>query len=237
MGPRARMCYFLNFGYNHGWDCYRLPYAETGRIACSRDVTWHHPETPWITPIRATPIEPSRDIYVPMPLSVPVAAPSPVPVATPPAPAPAETQPLPPIPMPNSPAPIPPRVSRELEYEGYVEMPVRTRGETSALRDASQEYAYRHGLPLDHAAMVSMLAKGEATNEIVCQTWRLQRLAGPADRACIGPTYTQQCVQSREVGPCRYMTTLHAQGTQRSFTGRNLRAGAGLAIIRERDRC
>ena len=58
-------------------------------------------------------------------------------------------------------------VSRELEYEGYVEMPGRTRGETRALRDTSREYAHRHGLPLDHAAMVSMLAKGEATNEII----------------------------------------------------------------------
>ena len=67
----------------------------------------------------------------------------------------------------NSPVPPPPCVSRELEYEGYVEMPGRTRGETRALRDASREYAHRHGLPLDHAAMVSMLAKGEATNEII----------------------------------------------------------------------
>ena len=48
-------------------------------------------------------------------------------------------------------------------------MPGRTRGETHALHDASREYAHRHGLPLDHAAMVSMRAKGEATNEIVRQ--------------------------------------------------------------------
>ena len=33
--PRARMCYFLNFGYNHGRDCYRLLDAETGRVAYS----------------------------------------------------------------------------------------------------------------------------------------------------------------------------------------------------------
>ena len=167
--PRARMCYFLNFGYNHGGDCYRLLDAETGRVAYSRDVTWHHPETPWITPIRAAPTEPPRDIYVPMPQSVPIAAPSPAPVATPPAPAPAATLPPPPTRTSNSPAPISPRVSRELEHEGYVEMPGRTRGEIRALRDASQEYAHRHGIPLDHAAMVSMLAKGEATNEIVRQ--------------------------------------------------------------------
>ena len=46
-------------------------------------------------------------------------------------------------------------------------MSERKRGETRTLRDASREYAHRHGLPLGHAAMVSMLAKGEATNEIV----------------------------------------------------------------------
>ena len=50
-----------------------------------------------------------------------------------------------------------------------MEMPGRTRGDTRALRDASREHAHRHGIPLDHAAMVSMLAKGEATNEIVRQ--------------------------------------------------------------------
>ena len=167
---RARMCDFLNFGYNHGRDCYRLLDAETGRVAYSRGVTWHHPEAPWITtPIRASPTEPPRDINVPMPQSVPVAAPSPAPVATPPAPAPAATLPPPPTRTLNSPAPIPPRVSRELEHEGYVEMPGRTLGETRALRDASQNNARRHGIPLDHAAMVSMLAKGEATKEIVRQ--------------------------------------------------------------------
>ena len=167
--PRARMCYFLIFGYNYGRDCYRLLDAETRRVAYSRDVTWHHPETPWITPIQAAPTEPPRDIYVPMAQSVPVAAPSPAPVATPTAPAPAATLPPPPTRTSNSPAAISPRVSRELEHEGYVEMPGRTRGETRALRDASREYAHRHGIPLYHAAMVSMLAKREATNEIVRQ--------------------------------------------------------------------
>ena len=48
-------------------------------------------------------------------------------------------------------------------------MPGRTRGGTHALRGVSREYAHRHGLPLDHAAMVSMLAKGESINEIVHQ--------------------------------------------------------------------
>ena len=74
--PRACMCYFLNSGYNHGRNCYRLLDAETERVFHSRDVTWHHPETTWITSIRTAPIKPAKDIYVPMPQSVPVAAPS-----------------------------------------------------------------------------------------------------------------------------------------------------------------
>ena len=155
------MCYFLNFGYNHGRYYYRLLYAETGRVAYSRDVTWHHLKTSWIIPIRAAPTKTPRDIYVPMPQSVLVAAPSSAPVATPPAPAPAATLPPPPTRTSSSPAPIPPRICRKPEHEGYVEMPGRTRGETRALRDASREYAHRHGIPLDHAAMVSMLAKSE----------------------------------------------------------------------------
>ena len=46
-------------------------------------------------------------------------------------------------------------------------MPERTRGETRAMRDASREYARRHGLPLEHAALMSMLGKGKAVHKIV----------------------------------------------------------------------
>ena len=46
-------------------------------------------------------------------------------------------------------------------------MPGRTRGETRALCEASREYARQHGLPLDHAVLVSMLDKGEAIHEII----------------------------------------------------------------------
>ena len=69
--------------------------------------------------------------------------------------------------MSNSPAPIPLRVSRELEHEEYVKMPGRTCGETRAKRDASREYARRHGLPLKHVAPVSMLEKSEEIHKIV----------------------------------------------------------------------
>ena len=149
----------------------------------SRDVTWHHPEAPLILPATAvgnSPTAPPEDIYVPIPTPVTsVAASAPAPVLPAPAPAlsllpvpdpaptPASPTPPPPISMSNSPAPIPPRVSRELAHEGYVEMPGRTRGETRAMRDASREYPHRHGLPLDHAALVSMMGKGEAVHENV----------------------------------------------------------------------
>ena len=94
---------------------------------------------------------------------------SPALIAAPLAPATAAALSPQPTPMSNSPAPISPRVSRNLEYEGYVKMSGRTRGETRALRDASREYAHRHGLTSDNATMVSMLAKDESAKEIVRQ--------------------------------------------------------------------
>ena len=112
---------------------------------------------------------PVPSVAAPAPALVPPApapAPSPTPVSAP-APTPAPPTPPPPVPMPNSPAPIPPRVNRELAQEVYVEMPGRTHGETRAMHDASREYVHRHGLPLDHEALVSMLGKGEAVHKIV----------------------------------------------------------------------
>ena len=142
---------------------------------------WHHPEAPLIPPATAfgnPPIAPPEDIYVPMPgPSVAAPVPAPVPPApasasppTPvPAPAPTPATPTPPLPIPisNPPAQIPPRISRKLAHEGYVDTPGRTRGKTRAMRDASREYTFRHGLPLDHAALVSMLDKGEAIHGII----------------------------------------------------------------------
>ena len=39
MDRQARPCFFLNFGYNHGSDCFNIMDAETGMIVHSRDVT------------------------------------------------------------------------------------------------------------------------------------------------------------------------------------------------------
>ena len=137
--PRARLCYFLNFDYNHGYDCHKLLDAEAAKVVFSRDVTWHHLGAPLIPPATAVGNPPAalpEDIYVPMPTPVPsVAAPAlatvlpatasattltPVPAH---APTPASTMPPPPTSMMNCPAPIPPRVSRKLAHEEYVEIP------------------------------------------------------------------------------------------------------------------
>ena len=103
--------------------------------------------------------KPPRYIYVPMPKYVPVTMPSPALVAATPAPTraaiPVSTS------MSNSLTLILSRVSRDLEHEGWVERPRRIRVETRAMYDASPEYVHRHGSLLDHATMVSMLAKGE----------------------------------------------------------------------------
>ena len=135
----------------------------------SRNVTSHYTKAPWTTPVRTARLKPPRDTYVPMPESVPVAALSPAPAAAPLAPAPAST--TPPASVLKPPAPIPPRVGRDIKIEGHVEMPGRTRGETRVMVDTLQEYAHRHGVlsMMEHAALVSMLATCESTNEIVRQ--------------------------------------------------------------------
>ena len=43
MDRQARPCFFLNFGYNHGSDCFKIMDAGTGRVVHSLDVTWHQP--------------------------------------------------------------------------------------------------------------------------------------------------------------------------------------------------
>ena len=43
--PQAGMRCFIKFVYNHGRGCYRLLDAETGRVAYSGDVIWHHPSS------------------------------------------------------------------------------------------------------------------------------------------------------------------------------------------------
>ena len=206
---------------------------------------WHHPEAPLISPATAVgnpPSAPPEYINVPMPTPVhivtapspaqvpPAPAPATIPTPVPaPAPTPASTLPPPPTPMTNSPAPIPPRVSCELAHDGYVEMPGRTRGETRALRDASREYAHRHGLPLDHAALVSMLEKGEPIHEIVRQHGASPNL--PSAHA--SEIHTQTSVSEAEASP---HAEIWRQSMNREIHGRR-HLCAGIAISRKRDCC
>ena len=103
-----------------------------------------------------------------------------------------------------------------------MEMPGRTRGEIRALRDASREYIHRHGLPLDHAAMVSMLAKGEATNDFVRQH------GASKDSPDLPTAYASDLPTPNNVSDVEKSPYADIW---------RLRAGASLAISRERDRC
>lgn len=54
---RAQLHYALNFRDNNGRDYNNLLDEETGRAVYSCDITWHHPEAPWITQVRVAPTE------------------------------------------------------------------------------------------------------------------------------------------------------------------------------------
>ena len=167
---QARPCYFLNFGYNHDSDCMKIMVVETGRIVHSRDVTWHQPREPLISPAPTVGSEVSQ---------------SPCGTATPeyihiqPAPAATTAPAAAPVPTSDNAAPAPPRnpttairdrVVRELVHEGDVRMPGRTRGETRAMRESPRSM----GL-MSHAA----LAQGIATREAFDEAFREHELPSP----------------------------------------------------------
>ena len=67
--PRARLCYFLYFGYNHERNGHKLLGAESGKVVFAHDVTWHYLEAPLIllaTVVGNPPDAPPEDIYVPV---------------------------------------------------------------------------------------------------------------------------------------------------------------------------
>ena len=146
---QARLCYLLNFGCNHGSDCVKITDAETGRIVHSREVTWHQPREPLISPA------PKVESEVPQ---------SPSGAATPEyiyiQPAPAATTAPAAAPTRNPTEPIRDRNIRELGHEGDVRMPGRTRGETRAMRESPRSM----GLT-SHAALAQGIAVREAFDE------------------------------------------------------------------------
>ena len=50
MAPQVRPCFPLNFGYRLRSDWFKLMDAETGRVVHLRDVTWHQPREPLVSP-------------------------------------------------------------------------------------------------------------------------------------------------------------------------------------------
>ena len=173
MDRQARPSFFLNFGYNHGSDCFKLMDAETGRIVHSRDVTWHQPREPLISPASTAesgvPQSPSNAelpdyVRIQTATTTPPAAPVPAPDNAAPTPPRQSAAPR------QSTAPPPDRVVRELGHEGDVRMPGRTRGETRAMRESPRSM----GL-MSHAA----LAQGIATREAFDEAFREHELPPP----------------------------------------------------------
>ena len=157
---QARPCYFLNFGYNHGSDYLKIMDAETGRIVDSRDVTWHQPREPLISPA------PKVGSGVPQ---SPSGADTPDYIHIQPTPAATTTPTAAPVPAPDNAAPAPPRnptasirdrVVLELGHEADVRMPGRARGETRAMRESPHSM----GL-IFHAALAQGITTREAFDE------------------------------------------------------------------------
>ena len=98
MDPQTHPCFSLNFGYNHGSDCFKIMDMETGRVLHSRDVTLFQPRESLISP---APTVGSGVPYLSSGAEMPDYAyiqPTPVGTATPttaPVPAPATVAPVP----------------------------------------------------------------------------------------------------------------------------------------------
>ena len=173
MDRQARLCFFLNFGYNHGSDCFKVMDAETGRIVHSRDVTWHQPREPPISPAptvgSGAPQSPSNAelpdyVHIQTATTTPPAAPVLTPDHAAPTPPRQSAAPR------QSTAPLPDRVVRELGHETDIHMLGRTRGETRAMRESPRNV----GL-MSHAA----LAQGIATREAFDEAFREHELPPP----------------------------------------------------------
>ena len=119
-----------------------------GRIVHLRDVTWHQPREPLISPVPTVGSEahqlPSHTntleyIYIqPAPAATTAPAAAPVPASD-------NTASAPPR---NPTTPIRDRVVRKLGHEGGVRMPGRTRGETRAMQDSPRSMGI-----MSHAAL------------------------------------------------------------------------------------
>ena len=142
--------------------------AETGRVVHSRDVTWHQPREPIVSPAPtvgsgvsylSSGAETPDCVYI-QPTPAATATPAAAPATTAPVPASAVTASAPAQPS-NPPAPIPDCDVRKLGHRVDVCMPGRTRGETRAVRHSHHSM----GL-LFHAVLAQYLAICEAFDEV-----------------------------------------------------------------------
>ena len=159
--------FFLDLGYNHGRDCFKIVDADTGRVVHSRNVTWYQPRELLISP---APTVGSGVSYLSTraeTLDYVNIQPTPAATATPPA-APATAAPVPalavaapaPAPLSNLPASIPDRIDRKLGHEADVRMPGRMRGESRAMRDSHHSMSM-----MPHASLAQRLATREVSDE------------------------------------------------------------------------
>ena len=151
-----------------------------------------------------------------MPRYVSITGSSSAQAAAPPVPAPGATPP--PTSLSKPPVPIPSPVSFKIKYEGHVEMPGRTRGETRAIRDPckARRFAGKRPLPwstVDDGACGSDVNTGDLriNRQDRSSTQHPERLAGPADRAYTKSLRANQCIRCRQVASCR-LATLDASG-------------------------
>ena len=166
MDPQARPSFSVSFGYNHGNDCFKTMSAETGRVVHSRDVPWHQPRKPLISP---APTVGSGVLHLSSGAETPdyvyiqnlQLLPRLPPLQLPPHRCLHQSSPLQhPRSHQIAPAPIPDRVAPELGHEADVRMPGRARGETRTMRGS------QHSMGLMfHAALAQQLATREAFDE------------------------------------------------------------------------
>ena len=91
---------------------------------------------------------------------------------------------------------------------------------------------------MNHAVMVSILAKGGAIDEIVRQHGASKDSPDlPTAHALDLPTPKNMSNVEKTPHPCRYMATLHAARVRWLSTGWYLRTDADIANSRKRDRC
>ena len=144
--------------------------AKTGRIVHSRDVTWHQPREPLISPApiagSGVPQSPSGADTPDYVHNQPTLAVTTTPTAAL-VPASDNAAPVPPR---NPTTSIPDRVIWELGHEADVRMPGRTRGETRAMRES----VHSGGL-MSHVA----LAHGTATREAFDEAFQEHELPPP----------------------------------------------------------